>query len=297
MLAIVANPQPDAASNSQTPTQLEWPGEWRRYSTTDRWCRIALAMEVARHIDTPGYLIMPAQDAVWGQNLLARLVAYSHEQARGGFPAAVSPYSYHQHSPVPGTEIPSLVIDVYNTALGRDFGFKQRIARDEVQGFWGKMGMIPFGMCGALIDTADKSTLEDDLELDRVIRTLGYAARALWVDDPAVYRQAPLLFDLDDVRRAIERIMHYSLNVPATAVGGSTLNFPLDAAGELKRQTDPGFAYHNGIAESLIAECANAIQERLDRYGASWVDWGKYRYVVRPSYPEVEVWRAADSSF
>jgi hypothetical protein len=159
------------------------------------------------------------------------------------------------------------------------------------------MGMIPFAMCAPVIEAADQQTLEDDLELDRVIRTLGYSARALWIDDPAVYRQAPSIFDLEGLRVAIERIMHYSLNVPATAVGGSTLNFPLDAAGELKRQTDPVFAYHNAIAEKLIAECAEVIKARLDRFGASWVDWGRYRYVVRVSDPVVEVWRAVEQNF
>jgi hypothetical protein len=291
VLATVTNPVPYAGLSSPTPEQLGWEGEWQRCAMTDRWSRISLALEVARRIDGDGYLIMPAHDAVWGRDLLARLVAFSHEQARGGLPAAVSPYTYLQHSPVPGVEIPTLVIDVMNTALGRDFHFAERLARDEVQGFWGKMGMIPFAMCGAVMDGADTSTLEDDLELDRVMRTLGYSARALWLDDPALYRQAPSIFNLEGVRAAIERIMHYSLNVPATAVGGSTLNFPLDALGELKRQTDPAFAYHNEIAERLIAECADAIKARLDRYGLSWMDWGGYRCVVRLSDPAVEVWR------
>ena len=297
ILTIVANPQPDVCAEMQTPQQLEWTGQWQRYDMTDRWRRITMAMEAARRINSNGYLIMPAHDAVWGDDLLARLVAFSHEQARGGQPAAVSPYTYFQHSPVPGAEIPSLVIDVYNTALGRDCGFAERIQRDQVQGFWGKMGLIPFAMCGPVIDSADKSTLEDDLELDRVIRTLGFSARALWIDDSAVYRQAPPIFDLDGARTAIERIMHYSLNVPATVVGGSTLNFPLDAAGELKRQTDPTFAYHNEIAESLIAQSAEAIQARVERFGASWVDWGSYRYVVRPGDPSVEVWRSINYFF
>lgn len=296
-LAAITNPAPYAGVTRPSPEQLGWGGHWQRYAMTDRWSRISLALEAARRIDEAGYLIMPAHDAVWGRDLLARLVTFSREQARGGLPAAVSPYTYHQHSPVPGVEIPALVIEVMNTALGRDFHFAERLARDEAQGFWGKMGMIPFALCGAVIDAADRSTLEDDLELDRVIRTLGYSARALWLDDPAIYRQAPPIFDLAGVRAAIERIMHYSLNVPATAVGGSTLNFPLDALGELKRQTDPAFAYHNEIAERLIAECADVIKARLDRYGLSWMDWGRHRYVVRVSDPAVEVWRRLSRDF
>lgn len=294
MMATVANPEPMPETNSPVPAQFRWKGEWRRYRMTDRWCRIGVAMEVARRIDSSGYLIMSALDAVWGGGLLLMLVEFSRQHTRGGLPAAVSPYTYYQHSQVPGADIPALVIDVLNTALGRDLRFPDRLERDEVQGFWGKMGLIPFRMCGAVIDAANKGMFEDDLELDRVIRERGYSARALWIDDPAVYRQALPVFDLSGVRAVIERTMHYSLYVPATEVGGSTLNFPLDELGEQKRQTDPQFARHNGIAEALIAECAETIKARLDRFGASWVDWGKYRHVVRMGIPGVEVWRRVD---
>lgn len=290
-VATIANPLPYAGIPSSTPQHLGWEGEWERYATTDRWCRITLAMNVARRLDSEGWLIMPAHDAVWGRDLLATLVGFSHEQARGGLPAAVSPYTYYQHSQVPGADIPQDIIDILNTALGRDLRFAERLARDEVQGFWGKMGMMPFAMCGSVIDTADQTSLEDDLELDHVIRDVGYNARALWIDDPQVYRQALPVFDLEGVRTVIERTMHYSLNVPASVVGGSTLNFPLDAVGEHKWQTDPAFARNNEIAEMLIADVAADIKGRLDRFGASWVDWGAYRHVVRSGIPEVEVWR------
>jgi hypothetical protein len=294
MMATIANPEPAPDSNPQLPAQLEWEGRWQRYQMTDRWWRIGVAMEVARRIDAPGYLIMPALDAVWGMGLLSTLVRFSQKHSRGGQPAAVSPYTYYQHSSVAGAEIPPLVINVLNTALGHDLRFAERLARDEVQGFWGKMGMIPFGMCGAVIDAANRSMFEDDLEIDRVLRELGYSARALWIDDPTVYRQALPVFDMDGVRTIIERTMHYSLYVPASEVGGSTLNFPLDEAGERKRQTDPQFARYNEIAEKLIAECAETIKARLDRFGASWVDWGQYRHVVRMGIPGVEVWRRMD---
>lgn len=291
-IATIANPEPFPESDASIPAQFGWEGQWQRYQTTDRWCRISVAMEVARRMKNSGYLIMPAHDAVWGDNLLSRLVEFSHEHARGGLPAAVSPYTYYQHSPIPGANIPPLVIDVLNVALGRDLRFAERLERDEVQGFWGKMGMIPFAMCGAVIDAANRTMFEDDLELDRVIREQGYAARGLWIDDPAVYRQSPPVFDMNGMRRVIERLLHYSLYVPASEVGGSSLNFPLDELGERKRQTDPEFARLNQIAEGLIAECANIIKTRLDRFSASWVDWGQYRHLVRMGIPGVEVWRS-----
>lgn len=290
-LATITNPDDDPGGDPSIPARLGWEGEWRRCRTTDRWRRITAAMEVARRIESSGYLVMPAHDAVWGEGLLSRLVDFSQQHQRGRLPAAVSPYTYYQHSAVPGAAIPPLVIDVLNTALGRDLRFAERLERDEVQGFWGKMGMIPFGMCGAVIDAANQRMFEDDLELDRVIRVLGYNARGLWIDDPAVYRQSPPVFDLDGARVVIERLMHYSLYVPASEVGGSSLNFPLDELGQQKLQTDPDFARLNQIAEGLIAECARHIKARLDQFGVSWVDWGRYRHVARVGIPGVEVWR------
>lgn len=295
LLAVTAitNPLPanGNAAAAPTPVRCEWEGQWQRYCMTDRWSRIGLALDVGRRMTTPGYLIMPAHDAVWGTGLLDLLVTFSDANATGGLPAAVSPYTYDQHSPVPGVDIPPLVIDVLNTAMGRDLRFRERIERNEVQGFWGKMSLMPFAMCDAVLKGADTATLEDDLEIDHLIRDAGYCARALWIDDPLVYRQALPVFDLDGVRAVIERTLHYSLNIPATEVGASTLNFPLDALGEARALEDSVFALHNEMAEELIAECVAEIKARLEQCGASWVDWGVYRHVVRPGLPNVEVWR------
>ena len=295
-LATIANPAPYTGKSAPTPDRLGWEGSWERRALTDRWCRILTALHVTRQINSDGYLIMPAHDAVWGRGLLDRLVDFSRAHVRRGLPAAVSPYTYYQHSPVPGADIPQAVIDLINTAFGRDLRFPLKLAADEVQQFWGKMGMIPFRMCGDLLKTVEPIVWEDDLEIDRAIRALEYGVRCLWVGDPALYRQALPVFTHDDARRVIERTLHYSLNVPATVIGASTLNFPLDSLGHYKCALDPQFAALNARAERLIDECNAVIRDRLERFGASWVDWGAYRYVVRVGDPEVEVWRSVETS-
>ncbi len=295
-VATVANPAPYTGKTAPTPEQLGWEGTWERRAQTDRWCRILTALHVARHVDADGYLIMPAHDAVWGRGLLDRLVDFSRAHARRGLPAAVSPYTYFQHSSVPGADIPQDMIDLINTAFGRDLRFPLKIAADEVQQIWGKMGMIPFRMCGDLMDTIEPIVWEDDLEIDRAIRELGYGVRCQWIDDSALYRQALPVFTLTDARRVIERTLHYSLNVPATVIGASTLNFPLDSLGRYKCLIEPKFAALNARAEALIDECNTVIRARLDHFGASWVDWGAYRYVVRVGDAEVEVWRRVDNN-
>lgn len=294
MLATIANPLPvethrlSAGHHAPTlPNRLDWesPASWRQYATTDRWARIDRALHVASLIDTPGYLIMPAHDAVWGKDLLARLAQFGEKYGRGNLPAAASAYTYHQHSPVPGAGIPQDIIDLLNTAFGRDALFGWKIRMDRVQAFWGKMGMIPFGMCGIIREKAEKTIWEDDLEIDRVIRESGYGVRCMWARDPARYRQALPVFDLDGARRVIERTLHYSMN------SASSLNFPLGTLGKIRRLIDPRFAKYNNLAETLIAECSAEIASRLERYGASWVDWGAYRHVIRVGDPAVEVWK------
>jgi hypothetical protein len=289
--AIIANPLPAEGSIS-TPYTLNWdsPESWRRYQTTDRWARLDAALEAGSLLHTPGYLIMPAHDAVWGNTLLERLLSFSRQHARGGQPAAVSPYTYHQHSSVPGADIPADVIDLMNTAYGRDSLFRWKIRFNRVQQFWGKMSLMPFAICGHVRERAAKDMLEDDLVMDRVIREVGYNARCTWISEPAVYRQALPVFDPSGVRGVIERTLHYSLNIPEAAIGSSTLNFPLDWIGQLRRITDSRFARLNTEAEAIIAECTAMISQRLQHYGASWVDWGNYRYVVRVGKPAVEVW-------
>jgi hypothetical protein len=178
-----------------------------------------------------------------------------------------------------------------NTAFGRDTLFPWKIRLDRVQAFWGKTGMMPFGMCAAVRNQVEKTVWEDDLEIDSAIRQLGYGVHCWWVGDKSIYRQAPPVFDRNGLRRVIERTLHYSLNIPGGAIGASTLNFRLDIFGQIWRWINPRFARNNAEAEKLIIECNTDIQARLERYGASWVDWGAYRHVMRVGDPAVEVWK------
>ena len=177
-----------------------------------------------------------------------------------------------------------------NTAYSRDRWFRWKIEFDKVQAFWGKMSMTPFGMCGAIRANTEQTLWEDDLDIDRVIRELGYDVRCMWVDDPDIYRQAPPVFNRDGVRKVIERILHYSLHIPDERIGGSSLNMPLDWLGRLRELISPRFRRYNAEAEKMITECAAEIGTRLENFGASWVDWGAYRYVVRVRDPVVEIW-------
>jgi hypothetical protein len=288
--AIIVNPALLKTEKLDTPYALEWesPASWRQYEMTDRWKRIQAALHIAGLVESPGYLVMPAHDAVWGKGLLVRLRRFSEQHTQGGLPAAVSPYTYHQHSPVPGASIPPEIIYTLNTAFGRDALLGWKIRLDRVQGFWGKMGMIPFGMCRAVWELVETFVWEDDLEIDRVIRELGYAVRAMYVRNPALYRQALPVFDHDGLRKVIERTLHYSLNIPGNS---SALTFPLGALGHVRRLLNPHFARYNTLAEEIVKSCEAEIRARLARYGASWVDWGAYRYVMRPGDPVVQVWK------
>jgi hypothetical protein len=293
MLTAIINPQFWSGQTPNTPQLLGWdaPDNWQRYTMTDRWARIDFALEVSSLLESLGYLLMPAQDAVWAKGLLTYLENVSKLYAKNGLPAAVSPYTYYQHAPVPGADILQPIIDVMNTAFGRDFWFPWKIRLDRVQAFWGKMSMTPFGMCEAIRQNVQKDVWEDDLEIDGAIRRLGYGVRCRWVSDPALYHQSPPIFDREGLSRVIERTLHYSLNIPGKAVGASSLNFPLDSLGRLWGRLNPRFARNNAEAEALIGECNATIRDRLEAYGASWVDWGTYRYVTRVGDPSVEVWK------
>ena len=275
---------------AETPSLYGWhnPTRWRRYALTDRWARITYALDVARQMPNPGYLIMPAHDAVWGRGLLANLLQLSEQFAINGLPAAVSPYTPHHHSPVPGVEIPPEIIAALNAAFSRDSLLRLRLSRGEYQAFWGKMGMIPFGMAAPVLDRIETMVWEDDLEIDRAIREAGYAVRAQWIGKSALYRQALPVFDRTGLRAVIERTLHYSLNIPGDT---SILTRPLDAPTRLKMRRNPRFAQAIALAEAVTAECQAEIAARLKRYGASWVDWGAYRYVVRVGDPMVRVWK------
>jgi hypothetical protein len=290
MVSVIVNPGFWSGEAGDTPQKLEWdaPNNWQRYATTDRWARIDFALEVGRLLNTAGYLLMPAHDAIWGKGLLEYLQQTSDIYRQNGLPAAVSPYTYYQHSPIPGANIPQDIINVMNTAFGRDMLFPWKIRADQVQAFWGKMSMTPFGMCNAIRQKVDQQVWEDDLEIDGAIRRLGYGVRCRWISDAKLYRQAPPVFDHTGLQKVIERTLHYSLNIPGT---GSALNFPLKNAGHVWRWLNPKFARNNAAAEQVIAEINATIQARLKTYGASWVDWGAYRYVMRVGDPAVEVWK------
>jgi hypothetical protein len=297
MLATVVNPQPVAADldpYAETPRHCGWPKpeRWRRYALTDRWARITFALDIARHMETPGTLIMPAHDAVWGRGLLAKLLRFAEQHAKNELPAAVSPYSYFHHSPVPGVDIPRDIIDALNAAFARDSWLPWRFRFGTYQAFWGKMGLLPFAMCGEVLRRAETMVWEDDLEIDRVLHEVGYGVRTLWVNNPALYRQALPVFDRPGLRAVIERTLHYSLNIPGKTYGDkSLLNQPLDRIARLRQRVSPRFARAVALSEQVIAECNADIAARLERFGLSWVDWGAYRYAVRVGDPLVQVWK------
>lgn len=300
MAAAVVNPEPVSTEfpdlYAETPRRCAWemPERWRRYELTDRWARIVFALDMARQWEMPGYLILPAQDALWGQGLLALLARLSERYARGGLPAAVSPYSPLHHSTVPGVHIPPEIIDALNAAFARDSWLRWRLASGHYQGFWGKTGLLPFGMCGALRERVETMVWEDDLEIDRVIREAGCGVYCQWISRAALYRQALPVFDRAGLYTVIERTLHYSLNIPGKTYGEkSLLNQPLDTIGHLRRKLSPRFARAMALSESMIAECNAACASRLERFGMSWVDWGAYRYVVRVGDPLVQVWKCA----
>ncbi|MCC6805703.1 MAG: hypothetical protein IT319_22670 [Anaerolineae bacterium] len=288
--AVAANPELVADTRSDTPARCGWddPDGWHRYNLTDRWARILCALEIARQIPAPGWLIMPAHDAVWGRGLLRLLMGISEGGAQNGLPAAVSPYTPYQHSAVPGADIPHEIIAALNAAFGRDSGLRWRLRSGNYQAFWGKTGLLPFGMSDTVLRSADKASWEDDLEIDRVLHDAGFGARCRWVGNPSLYRQALPVFDRAGLRAVIDRTLHYSLPIPGDT---SLLTRPLDALGKLRRLLDPGFARALALSEAITAECQAEIAGRLARYGMSWVDWGAYRYVAQVGDPHVQVWR------
>lgn len=296
MLSMVVNPEPVSGDDpyAATPLNCDWPSpkRWQRYTLTDRWARIQAALEMVSDLAQPGYLIMPAHDAVWGNDLLAKLAQFSERHAQNGHPAAVSPYTPYQHSPVPGADIPPDIIQVVNAAFDRDSWLRWRFRSGQYQSFWGKMGLIPFSLCATVRRDAETMVWEDDLEIDRALRAAGYATRTLYTTNPALYRQALPVFDRDGAKAVIERTLHYSLSIPGTFPGAkSQFHQPVDFIGRLRRRLNPGYTHAAAQSETLIAECTTAAAVRIERYGASWVDWGAYRYVVRVGDPLVQVWK------
>ena len=279
----------------------DWAGYWQRMTMSDRWARIREALwwgqnfltfaarlepDLALPPSTDWYLLLSAHDAVYTRDLLLKLVDFSRQHAQNGLPAAVSPYTYYQHSPLPSAAIPMPIVDLVNAAFHRDPGFRLQLERGDAQGFWGKMGLIPFDLCGDLLKTVDTGIWEDDLELDRAINALGCASQALWIDDPAAYRHILPAFNAADVRRIIERHLHYSLRT-----GGSHLTAPITDMARYLRVIDPHYGAASAWADQIIEQEYAKMMRRVDQHGASWVDWGAYRYVARPYDPHVEVWK------
>jgi hypothetical protein len=275
-----------------TPLHCQWPTpeKWQRFQQSDRWARLGAAFELASRLDPSSALILPAHDALWGRDLVSLLLIKSADYRQGGLPAAVSPYSYYRHSAVEGVNIPQDIIDLINVAFNRDATFAAKLDSGQMQGFWGKTALIPCAMCARIRAEVDQTFFEDDSEIDRVIRDLGYATRGLWIADQTIYRQVLPVFDETAARRVILRTLHYSL--PA---GGSALLAPLDEETRLTFASQPHLLAANVRAEALINDCQLEIQTRLDHFGASWIDWGAYRYVVRIGDPVVEVWQLQPS--
>jgi hypothetical protein len=295
LIALTAVVNPEACAppfpDAETPYRCAWdaPEAWTQFRTTDRWARIAFALEVGRRVAAAGgegWIVMPAHDAVWGAFLLDDLAAISLEHGRGGLPAAVSPYSDSHHSAVPGVWIDPLVIQVVNGAFHRRH---DDIAGGAYQQFWGKMGIIPYGMCGAIRERVEMRVWEDDLEIDSAIRALGYAAvTALAADGRVSYRQALPAFTFADVLAIFDRTLHYSLPIP-----GDTSLLARPFAEMWQHLPDYALSrwYLAACIEALVAICQRRIASRLARFGCSWVDWGAYRHVVRVGDPFVQVWK------
>lgn len=290
--AALVNPAFESGDSGHTPRELRWqePDSWARCTMTDRWARIDFALATGSALGE-GWLAMPAHDAVWGRGLLTHLMRFALRHAQGSVPAAVSPYAPQPHSSMTGVDIPRDVIDLLNAAFERDSLLAWRIRRDQMQGFWGKMALMPCVQCDALLQHVNRGTFEDDLHIDRVLREQGFRARAWWAGNRSLYRQVLPVFDRAGARAVIERTLHYSLNVSGVGVGGSLLNMQRDPFLQMKARFFPHFGRACREADNLIAECSAEISFRLTEYGASWVDWGAFRHVVRVGDPYVEVWR------
>jgi hypothetical protein len=286
--ALVVNPAPLSGA-ADTPAALGWdtPERWRPFATTDRWARLLAALAVAEQLGPQGWLALPALDAVYRRPLLTWLEAQAAALGQGG-PAAVSPVTPYQHAPVPGLRIPPVVIDALNSAFNRDARLRLRLASGEAQGVWGKMSLISRAALPGLAAQLDTTVWEDDKELDRALRARGLPTRGLWLRDAALYHQSPPVFDRAGLKAVLARTLHYSLNIPAAVPAGSSFL----AAPPPRFGAEDSIWYHEGrqLADTLIAECLAEIAGRVAQHGASWVDWGAYRYVARIGAPGVEVW-------
>ncbi|MCA9909735.1 MAG: hypothetical protein KC519_13855 [Anaerolineae bacterium] len=285
--SAIVNPEPHSQQQN-TPSRCAWdaPETWQQMTMSDRWARILYALEAAQQRLPGGYLVMPAQDAVYNRLLLERLVEVS--RADPGGVCAVSPHTRLVHTPPADADAQQRAIaDLHNAAFDRSA--LENICAEGGQGYWGKMGIIPFEVCGALRSHVETHTWEDDLEIDSVLTELGHPARCIAIDDAALYRLTPPIFDRAAVRTTIARHLHYSLKIPGEK--RSALQTSPSAGSLLRAQQDPAYARALTEANQMIESCEADMRARVADCGVSWVDWGAYRYVARPRDPAVEVWK------
>lgn len=263
--------------------------QWRIYDMSDRWARILFALRTCAVIsnDTDGYVLMPALDSVWGDGLIDRLIGRSEVREQSiGRPTAVSPFTPFQHSPIPDCTYEPSVIDVMNACYNRDSTFPAQVRDGTGQAFWGKMSLTPYKLCEPILNEALPLVMEDDRELDGAVARADGSTYGDWIDDPTLYRQSPPIFDMAGVEQAVFRTMHYTADIPGNlSENGSIFCRPLSvqAARMFPKEV-------LDLSQSLINRCVARIEANIRRYGVSWVDWGRYRYVVEPGNPQVAVW-------
>ncbi len=311
---VIANPQP-RETQTDTPTRCEWeaPDAWRQMEMSDRWARILVALRRAAQIGGDGYLIMPAHEAVYRRDLLEQMVALAEEKrAETGKWHAVSPIgdnplirrrrtsflaSLQDHPRESILGVRSVHVNLQARHSTRDVftaGFDREML-DHVceggQGFWGKMGMIPFAVCGEVARAVNTDAWEDDLEIDRTMHELGHGTTCLKVQRSVYHLQygVPFFQTPENVRQTITRHLHYSLKIPGDKP--SALQSPPSQRSLYRARTDAGYSRALAAADVLIAQCDAEMRARVAQYGCSWVDWGAYRYVARPRDPAVEVWK------
>lgn len=293
--ALVNPTLASSALQTYTPFQCGWhqPERWQRMTHTDRWARLRFALQAGATLQG-GWLVMPAHDAIYHRPLLDLLSSHSEKAAQKGARAAVSPYTPYQHSATSGVTVNAAtyaaVIEAMNAGFARDRHFRRRIVQGNAQRFWGKMSLLPFELCAPVLNHADIGIWEDDKEIDRALRDGGWGQEGVWVSDWHLFRQSPPVFNWHDLKGVFMRYLHYSLNIPAP-VSPSVLNQPLDHVLRRQRRQQPRYRRAIDRASALVNACNEAIAANLAHCGASWVDWGNYRYVARPSDADVEVWK------
>ncbi|MCS6834866.1 MAG: hypothetical protein NZ750_02475 [Anaerolineae bacterium] len=293
---VVVNPQPIPKRDLDTPRRCHWPepARWRLYDMTDRWARLRAALGFAAELRIP-YLLLPSWDSVWGRGLLAHLERTCLAHAQAGRPAAVSPHTPWQHSPTRGAGVSAAIVRATVAAFNRQGRWLKQLAQGKAQALWGKMSLIPWQAAALLCEKADWRVWEDDRELDAVLQAEGYPVRAVVIEKPALYRQALSVFTEDDLLRLIERHLHYTLDIPDSLARGATLlSAPLSPGSLLwERRHDPRWQQAIRTSERLLAQAQARIRQRLEQYGCSWVDWGRYRLVAQPGQPFVQVWKSS----